>query len=396
MRDHAFAFGIEDLHLQGPQADDHLMAGVFGSGRVPVAALDGDVSVFVGLHPRPRDHVERLGGQGQQRLSVLVEQAGLALALPVMVLVPQFEAAAGQAQVEAVEAPHAGHRHEQPSAHGPDPGLDRALLVARVRVAERVLEPVMGLERLEQAGQADLVEPSAAHAGGIVVHDAPGHPAQPFEQVPEGLARAFRVLPGHQLARPDVRVREIQHEMPHPRHDAPVAHVDLAEVRLAFARMPRQVQETHLALRHELTLQPGHRPGHRRQRRLHPVLVTQPLVDARRRVTLLVPGLPVLGEHALDHGNPLVEHRATASPYRRPGRQVVGLEILAHGRLADLLAARDRGDGLPIPAPLTDRLYLGHADHLPFRPFPEWIRSTIRLRPTGGRHAFLPKPEKTT
>ncbi|EIJ25818.1 hypothetical protein HMPREF1314_2291 [Bifidobacterium longum subsp. longum 35B] len=45
MRDHAFAFGIEDLHLQGPQADDHLMAGVFGSGRVPVAALDGDVSV---------------------------------------------------------------------------------------------------------------------------------------------------------------------------------------------------------------------------------------------------------------------------------------------------------------------------------------------------------------
>lgn len=32
MSDHAFAFGIEDLHLQGPQADDHLMAGVFGSG----------------------------------------------------------------------------------------------------------------------------------------------------------------------------------------------------------------------------------------------------------------------------------------------------------------------------------------------------------------------------
>ena len=181
MRDHAFSFGIEDLHLQGPQADDHLMAGVFGSGRVPVAALDGDVSVFVGLHPRPRDHVERLGGQGQQRLSVLVEQAGLALALPVVVLVPQFEAAAGKAQVEAVEAPYAGHRHEQPAAHGPDPGLDRALLVSRVRVAERVLEPVVRLERLEQAGQADPVEPFASDAGGVVIHDAFGHPAQPFE-----------------------------------------------------------------------------------------------------------------------------------------------------------------------------------------------------------------------
>lgn len=181
MRDHAFAFGIEDLHLQGPQADDHLMAGVFGSGRVPVAALDGDVAVFVGLHPRPRDHVERLGGQGQQRLSVLVEQAGLALALPVVVLVPQFEAAAGQAQVEAVEVPYAGHRHEQPAAHGPDPGLDAALLVSRVRVAERVLEPVVRLERLEQAGQADPVEPFASDAGGVVIHDAFGHPAQPFE-----------------------------------------------------------------------------------------------------------------------------------------------------------------------------------------------------------------------
>ena len=36
--------------------------------------------------------------------------------------------------------------------------------------------------------------------------------------------------------------------MPHSRHDAPVAHVDLAEVRLAFARMPRQVQETGLPI----------------------------------------------------------------------------------------------------------------------------------------------------
>ena len=159
-----------------------------------------------------------------------------------------------------------------------------------------------------------------ANAGGVVIHDAFGHPAQPFEQVPEGLARALRVLPGHQLARPDVRVREIQHEMPHSRHDAPVAHVDLAEVRLAFARMPRQVQETGLPLRRGLAPEPRHGPGHRRQRHPGPVLVAQPLMDAGRGMPLLAPGLPVLGEHTLDHGQPLVDHRTTTSPHGRPGR----------------------------------------------------------------------------
>ena len=98
-----------------------------------------------------------------------------------VVLVPQSEAAAGQAQVEAVEVPYAGHRHERPAAHGPDPGLDAALLVSRVRVAERVLEPVVRLERLEQAGQADPVKPFASDAGGVVIHDAFGRPAQSFE-----------------------------------------------------------------------------------------------------------------------------------------------------------------------------------------------------------------------
>lgn len=61
---------------------------------------------------------------------------------------------------------------------------------------------------------------------------------------------------------------------------------------------------------------------------------------------------------------------------------------------ADRLAARYRGDGFTVPATRTDRLYLGHADHCLSGPFPNGTRSTIRLRPTGGRHAFPPKPEK--
>ena len=99
-----------------------------------------------------------------------------------MVLVRQFEAPAGRPGAEPLDAPDRGSRHEQLAPHGDDPGLDGALLVARIRVAEREREPIVRLERLEQAGQTHLLEPLlAAHARGVVEHDAlggtpPSHP----------------------------------------------------------------------------------------------------------------------------------------------------------------------------------------------------------------------------
>ena len=44
-------------------------------------------------------------------------------------------------------------------------------------------------------------------------------------------------------------------------------------------------------------------------------------------------------------------------------------EVLTHRRLADMCFPRDRRDGFPVPPQTTDRLYLGHADHNPFRSF---------------------------
>lgn len=129
--------------------------------------------------------------------------------------------------------PHARHRHEQLAAHRADPGLHAALLVARVRVAEHVFEPVMRLERLEQARQPHPLEHPAPHARGVVEHDPRRHAAQPFEDVAKRLARALSVLPGHKLARADVRIREIQHEPAHARHLAPEPDVDPARNRPA-------------------------------------------------------------------------------------------------------------------------------------------------------------------
>ena len=56
-------------------------------------------------------------------------------------------------------------------------------------------------------------------------------------------------------------------------------------------------------------------------------------------------------------------------PHRRHGRQILLREVLTHRRLADMCFPRDRRDGFPVPPQTTDRLYLGHADHNPFRSF---------------------------
>ena len=224
--------------------------------------------------------------------------------------------------------------------------------------------------RLEQAGRTHLLEPLlAAHAGSVVEHDALRHPAEPFEQVLQRLARALRILPGHQLRGRDVRMREIQHEVVHARQRAPPLNVDLAEIGLRLARMPHEVHEPRGAfLRAMLVAQPGHRPGHRRQGDLRAMLVAQTLPYPSGRVTLLAPRPPVLGEPLLDQGNSLVDHRRTAPPHRRPWRQVLHFQVLADRGLAHPDLPGDRGDGIPVPSQLTNRLNFGHADHLPFQP----------------------------
>ena len=388
------SFHVEDLYLEGAQADEHVAPRVGRVRGVAVPAVERDHAVLVGPHAFPRDHVEASAGQGQQGPAVLGEQDRLLLVLGVVGLPAEFQAPVREPGVEVLQVPHARPGHEQLAADHADLRLHRALLVAGVRRAQGALEPVVRLERLEQAGPADPAAGPASHARGVVEHDAFGHAAEPFEQVQQRLARAFRVLAGHELGQADVRVREVQHEMAHALDRAPVEHVDLAEIGLGLARMPYQVHERAAGIHGGLASEPGHGPGHGRQRHLGAVLVAQPLPYPGRGVTLLAPIAAVLGQPLLDQGQVRVDHRTAPFPDGRLLGQVVHPEVLAHRGLAHVLLARYRRYGFAVPSHTADRLYLGHADHLPFRPFLVEIRSTIQLRPVGGRHALCLNPKK--
>ena len=124
------------------------------------------------------------------------------------------------------------------------------------------------------------------------------------------------------------------------------------------------------------------------------VLVAQPLPYPGRGVTLLAPIAAVLGQPLLDQGQVRIDHRTAPFPDGRLLGPVVHPEVLAHRGLAHVLLARYRRYGFAVPSHTADRLYLGHADHLPFRPFLVEIRSTIQLRPAGGRHALCLNPKK--
>ena len=357
-------------------------------------AVERDHAVLVGPHALPRDHVETFPGQGKQGPAVLREQDGLLLVLGVVGLPAELQAPVRQSGVEVLQVPHGRPGHEQLAPDHADLRLDRALLVSGVRRAQGALEPVVRLERLEQAGPADAAPAGpASHASGVVEHDAFGHAAEPFEQVQRRLARALRVLAGHELGQTDVRVREVQHEVAHALGRAPVKHVDLAEIGLGLARMPHQVHERAARLHGRLAPEPGHGPGHGRQRHLGAVLVAQPLPYPGRGVTLLAPAGAVLGEPLPDQRQIRVDYRPAPFPHGRFLGQVVHPEVLAHGGLAHVLPARYRRYGFAVPSHTTDRLYLGHAGHLPFRPFLVEIRSTIQSRPVGGRHALCLNPK---
>lgn len=369
MRGQAGPLNVEYLYLEGTQADEHVTARVGRVRGIAVPAVERDHAVLVGPHAPLRDRVEALGGQGQQCAAVLREQADLLLVLGVVGFPAEFQASAREPGVEVLQVPHVRLGNEELAADHADLRLDRALLVSGVRGAQGAVESVVRLERLEQAGPADPAAGPASHARGVVEHDAFGHAPEPFEQVQQRLARALRVLAGHELRQADVRVREVQHEMAHALDRAPVNHVNLAEIGLGLARMPYQIHERVAGLHGGFASEPGHGPGHGRQRHLDAVLVAQTLPYPGSGVPLLAPVAAVPREPLLDQGQVRVDHRPASFPYGWFLGQVIHPKILSHRGLAHVLLARYRRYGFAVPSHTADRLYLGHADHLPFRPF---------------------------
>lgn len=225
---------VEYLDAAGTQPHDQFASRVPGAREIAVAPLEDDDAVLVGLHALVGGDVHGSVRQREQRGPVAFEQVGLPVALAVVGLVRHAHAPFEQIRVKPVQRPGLGDRHEQRTPDRADLGLHLALLVAGVR-----FEPVVGAEtagQLRVSGPSGPVEPS--HAGRVVEHDTAGHPAKAFEQVPERLARAFRVLPGGQARHRGVRVREQEHEEVHARAHAPPVHVGLAEVRLGLRLVP--------------------------------------------------------------------------------------------------------------------------------------------------------------
>ena len=96
------------------------------------------------------------------------KQDGLLLVLGVVGLPAELQAPVRQSGVEVLQVPHARPGDEQLAPDHADLRLDRALLVSGVRRAQGALEPVVRLERLEQAGPADAAPAGpASHARGV-------------------------------------------------------------------------------------------------------------------------------------------------------------------------------------------------------------------------------------
>ncbi len=149
-RHDVFAVHAPQLDVQSPDAspDEHGMP--FRAGEVPVA-VDQDRAGAVRFRAPPVACVERRARRREHVIQVRFEQVayrhGLAVVLPSRDRVAFVQPCARR------RVPSLGRRfgHHQVAAHEPDRVLDAALLVARIRVAEPGLEPVMRTEQGEQA-----------------------------------------------------------------------------------------------------------------------------------------------------------------------------------------------------------------------------------------------------
>ena len=355
-----------DGHLRGSQRRDQLASGKRRVGGVGVAAVELDLALLVGLRALVAHGLERLRREAGHGEPVLHEQPVLGLALDV-VLLAEAHAHGGQLRVVGVHAGHARHGHEEVRAQVADLGLDRALLVPRVGVAEREGEVVVRRERGEQLGGAHLLADPASDAGRVVEHDAAGNAADGLEHVAQGLADAFGVLPGEHLGDPHVRVREREHEVAQAPPDPAHVEIGLAEVGLRLAGLPGQVEEVVVLPDPELGLQRPDVLAHGRLAALDALLVAEPRPYAVGGVALLAPFEPVLLEPARDERPPWVEQLGARRRDRDARREVVLRQMVVHrvARYPDL--AGDLGYRIALLPQLAYRIRLRHADH-PFLP----------------------------
>lgn len=233
---------VVQLDMGGEQPYRQPAPCVLGAARVEVPTPDGDLAELVGLALHVLDGHERLPGKAGQGHPVLHEQLRFWLPLDPVRLVGQPHAPVEERPVVALGAADGRDGHEQVAPDHANLVLDAALLVARVRVAEREVEPVMRGARLEEPRRAHPAAHAAAHAGGVVEHYARWHAADVLEDVLQSLADALGVLSREHLGESDVGERERQHEEAQPAPEPVDIEVRLAEVGLGLAWLPHEVE----------------------------------------------------------------------------------------------------------------------------------------------------------
>ena len=276
-RDPAAAVG-EDLDGGGPHAQQQLPA-VPGGARHVLAPVDPRVAALVRLGPDPPHGVEGdpWAGRASPRGPPAAPPpwAGRAARRGG----PQPGAPVGEHRVQLGHRPDRRDGHEQVAPQEPHGVLLRALLVARVRVAEPRLEAVMAPELREQPRLDDGPSQAPARLGGVVGDHHPRGAAPAAEDLPEPRAQALRGLRPQRGALPLVGVRrgqdeELQVEGLPGDHGAEVAEVDLAG-----ARRPLELEVALAAARRAGPAPVGDEAPHRRAGPLVAALGDEPAVD---------------------------------------------------------------------------------------------------------------------
>lgn len=192
----------------------------------------------------------------------------------------------------------------------------------------------MRAEQGEQAGPGGrALRPAMAHTGGVVEHHHPGRHAHALEDPQQTLAHALRDLAGKGDHPTHVRIRERHHQETHHAFHSGDHGPGPAEIDLHAARRPLQLGE---AVRLHATLPPPalDPTPHRRIRAREPALRHEPLVHARRGMTLLDGQAQIRGRPPVHDGRiPVIDQRPARMPRAKGlGRAIPVAGVLDHGR----------------------------------------------------------------
>ena len=267
-------------------------------------------------------------------------------------------------------------RHHHVAAQEPDRVLHAALLVARARIAEPDLDPVMRDEPLEHLHHHDPVprDPGAPRRWRRPGTSTGGTAPMCSNTPSSPTAHALRVLPGQRHRVPHVRIRERRHrQCTSVRLPATTA---CAKPKSACIT-PGDHSNSQIPVTGKPMLLPPalHVPLHDPVRTIEPLLLDQPVIHAPGRMPLLARHEPVRLQPLADQRLVRVELRDRRRTGRGLRRAVLQLRVLAH-RLSghpDLLRYATPGHTPRVENPDTLLYGRWHRHVFPSRDTCEWL-----------------------